>query len=111
MSDNSDMIETLSALAEPNRLAIVELLRDRGPRSVGDIAGSLALRQPLVSKHLKVLSDAGLVAARVDAQRRIYHLQEPRFREIDGWLDSFAAVWADRLGRLDAHLRSTEESS
>jgi DNA-binding transcriptional ArsR family regulator len=111
MSDNDYMIETLSALAEPNRLAIVELLRDRGPRSVGDIAGTLALRQPLVSKHLKVLSDAGVVAARVDAQRRIYDLQEPRFREIDGWLDSFAAVWADRLGRLEAHLRSIEESS
>jgi DNA-binding transcriptional ArsR family regulator len=104
------MIESLNALSEPNRLAIVELLRDHGPRSVGEIAGTLALRQPLVSKHLRVLSEAGMVAARVDAQRRIYDLEEAPFQEIDGWLDSFAAVWASRLDRLDAHLRRSEES-
>jgi len=105
------MIASLSALAEPNRLAIVELLRDHGPHSVGEIAGTLDLRQPLVSKHLRVLSDAGMVAARIDAQRRIYDLQEAPFREIDGWLDSFAAVWAGRLDRLDAHLRRSEDPS
>ena len=105
------MIESLNALSEPNRLAIVELLRDHGPRSVGEIAGTLDLRQPLVSKHLRVLTEAGMVAARVDAQRRIYDLEEAPFREIDRWLDSFAAVWERRLDRLDAHLRRTEESS
>ena len=105
------MIETLNALSEPNRLAIVELLRDTGPRSVGEIAGALALRQPLVSKHLRVLSEAGMVAARVDAQRRIYDLEAAPFQEIDGWLDSFAAVWSSRLDRLDAHLRRSEEPS
>jgi DNA-binding transcriptional ArsR family regulator len=97
------VIETLSALAEPNRLAIVDLLRG-GPRAVNDIAGALALKQPLVSRHLKVLHDAGVVAARVDAQRRIYHLEAVRFRQLDGWLDGFAALWADRLDRLDEHL-------
>lgn len=98
------MIETLTALAEPNRFAIVELLRG-GPRSVNDIARELGLRQPLASKHLKVLSSAGVVTARVDAQRRIYGLEQARFAEIDGWLDSFAALWGQRLDRLDAHLR------
>ena len=98
------MIETLNALAEPNRLAIVEVLR-AGPRSVNDIVGELGLRQPLVSKHLKVLSEAGIVSARVDAQRRIYRVEPERFREIDGWLESFAATWAARLNRLEEHLR------
>jgi DNA-binding transcriptional ArsR family regulator len=97
-------IETMSALAEPNRLAIVELLRD-GPRSVNGIVAALDLRQPLVSKHLKVLSGAGIVVARVQAQQRIYQLEQERFRELDAWLDSFAEVWAQRLDRLDAHLR------
>ena len=100
------MIETLAALAEPNRLAIVELLRG-GPRSVNEIVGELGLRQPLVSKHLKVLTEAGLVAARAEAQRRIYRVEPDPFREIDAWLDSFAAEWASRLDRLDAHLRQT----
>lgn len=98
------MIETLSALAEPNRLAIVEVLR-RGPRSVNDIVGELGLRQPLVSKHLKVLSEAGVVSARVDAQRRIYGLERERFQQIDAWLDSFAALWDERLDRLEARLK------
>lgn len=98
------MIETLSALAEPNRLAIVELLKS-GPRPVGEIVEELGLRQPLVSKHLKVLSDANIVSARVDAQRRIYRVEPERFREIDGWLNTFAATWAERFDRLEEHLR------
>src|SRR4051812_16760502 len=104
------MISTLTALAEPNRFAIVELLRD-GPRSVNEIVESLELRQPLVSKHLKVLSGAGIVAARPQAQRRIYELERTRFDELDGWLDSFAALWGRRLDRLEAHLRSTGATS
>ena len=97
------MIETLAALAEPNRLAIVELLRD-GPRSVNEIVGELGLRQPLVSKHLKVLSTAGVVDVRPQAQRRFYELDERRFKEIDSWLDSFAGLWSQRLDRLESHL-------
>lgn len=104
------MIETLNALAEPNRFAIVELLRD-GPRSVNEIVDTLGLRQPLVSKHLKVLSGAGIVAVSPQAQKRYYALERQRFDEIDGWLDSFAELWGRRLDRLEAHLRRTEESS
>lgn len=97
------MIQTLTALAEPNRLAIVELLRG-GPRSVGDIVDALALSQPLVSKHLKVLSDVAIVDRRVDGKRRIYALDQRRFAELDRWLDTFAELWAARFDRLQAHL-------
>jgi DNA-binding transcriptional ArsR family regulator len=99
------MIEALTALAEPNRFAIVELLRD-GPRAVNEIVDELSLRQPLVSKHLKVLSGADIVTVRPQAQRRIYELNQRRFNEIDGWLDTFAGLWAERLDRLEAHLQN-----
>ena len=103
----SFVIQTLTALAEPNRLAIVELLRD-GPRAVGGIVEGVGLSQSLVSKHLKVLSDADIVGRRVDGKRRIYTLQPDRFTEIDHWLDSFAGLWDERLTRLERHLRRSE---
>jgi DNA-binding transcriptional ArsR family regulator len=98
------MISTLSALAEPNRLAIVGLLRD-GPRPVGAIVDRLRLSQPLVSRHLRVLADAGIVAVEPRAQQRIYRLDERPFREIEHWLASYTAIWDDRLDRLEHHLR------
>ena len=104
------MIDTLTALAEPNRFAIVELLRD-GPRSVNEIVESLELRQPLVSKHLKVLSAVGVVTVRPEAQRRIYGLERDRFDELDSWLDTFAQLWGKRLDRLEAHLRAKGEQT
>ena len=104
------MIGTLTALAEPNRLAIVELLK-RGPLSVGDIVDELRLSQPLVSKHLRVLSDAAVVDRRVDGKRRIYALEREAFDELDRWLDSFATVWDERLDRLQAHLDRPERAS
>ncbi|HEV8655454.1 MAG TPA: metalloregulator ArsR/SmtB family transcription factor [Candidatus Limnocylindria bacterium] len=94
------MNATLSALAEPNRLRIVELLRDR-PRPVGEIAERLRLRQPQVSKHLRVLSDAGLVDVRPVAQQRIYQLRAEPFSELDKWLDSFRRGMEDQFDRLD----------
>lgn len=99
-SMNSDVF---TALAEPNRLRMVEYLRN-GPRSVGEIAEALSLRQPQVSKHLQVLSAAGLVLAQAVAQRRIYALQASRFRQLESWLDSFARVWEGRLDALEQHL-------
>jgi DNA-binding transcriptional ArsR family regulator len=97
------MLETLQALAEPNRFQIVELLRD-GPRPVGEIVHRLDLRQPQVSKHLHVLSDAGLVEVRVDAQRRIYTLRAARFRELEAWLERYRRIWEGNFQRLDALL-------
>lgn len=95
------MNATLTALAEPNRLRIVELLRDR-PRPVGEIAKRLRLRQPQVSKHLRVLSDAGLVDVRPVAQQRIYQLRSEPFNELDKWLETFRRRVEDRYDRLDA---------
>jgi DNA-binding transcriptional ArsR family regulator len=91
---------TLTALAEPNRLRIVELLRER-PRPVGEIAKRLRLRQPQVSKHLRVLSDAGLVDVRPVAQQRIYQLRSEPFTELDKWLDTFRRRADERFDRLD----------
>jgi DNA-binding transcriptional ArsR family regulator len=97
------MIATLRALAEPNRFQIVELLR-AGPRPVGDLVNRLGLRQPQVSKHLRVLSDAGLVDVRVDAQRRIYALQPAPLQELELWLERYRRLWEGNFQRLDAVL-------
>jgi DNA-binding transcriptional ArsR family regulator len=97
------MIATLRALAEPNRLHIVELLRD-GPRPVGDMVHRLRLRQPQVSKHLRVLSQAGLVDVRVDAQRRIYALRPAPLQQLEVWLERYRRLWEGNFQRLDALL-------
>src|SRR5258705_2782312 len=94
------MNATLTALAEPNRLRIVELLRDQ-PRPLGEIAKRLRLRQPQVSKHLRVLSDAGLVDVRPVAQQRIYELRAEPFNELDKWLETFRRSMSERMGRLE----------
>ncbi len=103
------MIATLRALAEPNRLRIVDLLRG-GPRPVGAIAGELRLRQPQVSKHLHVLEEAGLVAARPDAQRRIYALRPEPLRELDQWLEDYRRIWEGNFQQLDALLEEMKAS-
>jgi DNA-binding transcriptional ArsR family regulator len=97
------MMATLRALAEPNRLHIVEFLRD-GPRPVGHLVRRLRLRQPQVSKHLRVLSDAGLVDVRVDAQRRIYALRPAPLQELEAWLERYRQLWEGNFQRLDALL-------
>ena len=97
-----------SALADPNRLRIVELLRD-GPRPVNEIVERLQLSQPLVSKHLRVLSNAGLVTARPNAQQRIYQLEERPFTELDHWLETFRRVWNTRLDNLDDYLQELKK--
>lgn len=93
------------ALAEPSRLRIVELLRV-GPKSVGEIADELGIRQPQVSKHLRVLGDSGLVAGESVARRRIYHLEAEPFVEIGHWVDSFERLWEARLDSLGGYLDS-----
>jgi DNA-binding transcriptional ArsR family regulator len=97
------MMATLRALAEPNRFQIVELLRG-GPRPVGDMVHRLRLRQPQVSKHLRVLSAAGLVDVRVDAQRRIYALRPAALQELEVWLERYRNLWEDNFQRLDGVL-------
>lgn len=102
----------LNALAEPNRLQIIELLRE-GPLTVGEIAKRVGLLQPQTSKHLRVLSNVGLVEVQAFANRRIYQLHQKPFRELDDWLGSFQNVWKGRFDRLEDYLREvqgTEES-
>ncbi len=90
-------------LAEPHRRQILDLLRD-DERSVGDLVAELDISQPNVSKHLRVLRDAGLVAVRVDAQRRVYRLRPEPLREIDEWLRPYRVAWSKRLDALEQHL-------
>jgi DNA-binding transcriptional ArsR family regulator len=90
-------------LAEESRRRILDLLIEQ-ERPVGDLVELLALSQPTVSKHLKVLRDAGLVHSRTDAQRRIYRVRTEPLREVDDWLRPYRAQWADRLSALERHL-------
>jgi DNA-binding transcriptional ArsR family regulator len=96
-------LAALQALAEPRRLAILELLRD-GERPVGELVGALGLSQPAVSKHLRVLRDAGLVEARVDAQRRLYRIRPEPLADLDAWLAAYRRLWTTHLDRLEDHL-------
>ncbi|MBO0678695.1 winged helix-turn-helix transcriptional regulator [Mycolicibacterium sp. S2-37] len=98
-------VTVFEALGEPSRLRIVELLRT-GPRSVGEIAETLGIRQPQASKHLRVLSDSGIVAAEALARQRIYHLEPGPIEEIGRWVDSFEHLWEARLDSLGRYLDS-----
>jgi DNA-binding transcriptional ArsR family regulator len=93
-------------LAEPSRRRILDVLRD-GESAVGALVSALAVSQPAVSKHLRVLRDAGLVRVRADAQRRLYSLRVEPLREVEDWLAPYRAQWNDRLDALEAHLDST----
>jgi len=99
---------TLTALAEPNRLHIIELLRDGGPLTIGEIANHLELNQPQTSKHIRVLSGAGLVEVEPVANRRIIKLRPEPFQQLDSWLETFRSMWKDRLDRLDDYLRELQ---
>lgn len=100
----------LSALAETNRMNIVHLLRE-GPLTVGEIADRLGLRQPQASKHLKVLSDSGIVDVRVDGNRRIYALRPEPFRAMVAWLQSFQRITEERMDNLDEYLRELQNKN
>jgi DNA-binding transcriptional ArsR family regulator len=99
---------TFAVVAEPTRRRILDLLRERA-RSVGELVDQLGLSQPGVSKHLRVLREAGLVAVRRDAQRRWYELRPEPLEEIDDWLEPYRQLWADRLDALERHLDATKE--
>jgi DNA-binding transcriptional ArsR family regulator len=98
----------LDAVAEPRRRDILGLLQ-RGERPVGELVDELGVSQPTVSKHLKVLREAGLVAVRSDAQRRWYRLRPEPLAEIDSWLEPYRRAWAQRLGDLERHLDEMED--
>jgi DNA-binding transcriptional ArsR family regulator len=94
---------TFAALAEPSRRHILDLLRER-EHAVGELVGPLRLSQPGVSKHLKVLREAGLVAVRVDGRRRLYGLRPQPLAEVEEWLEPYRRHWSARLDALERHL-------
>jgi DNA-binding transcriptional ArsR family regulator len=94
---------TFEVLAEPNRRRILDLLRE-DERSVSDLVAELAVSQPAVSKHLRVLREAGLVQVRGDAQRRLYRIDPGPLREIDEWLAPYRDRWSASLDSLEQHL-------
>jgi len=97
-------------IAEPNRRAILNLLVS-SEQSVGEIERKLHLPQPAVSKHLRVLRDAGFVESTVDAQRRLYRLKPEPLQEIDAWLAPFRRFWSAHLDALERHLDSMDETA
>lgn len=96
-------MQAFEAVADPNRRRILDLLRGR-ELPVGDLVAALTVTQPTVSKHLRVLRDAGLVAVRHDAQRRLYRVRPDSLREIDAWLAPYRALWTSSLDALERHL-------
>lgn len=92
-----------AALAEPSRRRILDLLRE-GERSVGELVERLALGQPSVSKHLRVLREAGLVEVRPEGKRRWYGLRAAPLAEVDAWLEPYRRHWEERLDALERHL-------
>lgn len=94
---------TLQILGEPSRQAILDYLR-AGERAVGELVEGLGLSQPTVSKHLRVMRDAGLVEARTDAQRRLYRIRPEPLQELDAWLAPYRRLWTTHLDLLEQHL-------
>lgn len=96
-------------IAEPNRRRILDLLR-AGERPVGELVHRLQVSQPAVSKHLRILREAGLVQVRGDAQRRLYRVSAEPLRAVDDWLVPYRAMWASRLDDLERHLDEMPDS-
>lgn len=103
-------VTAFAVLAEPHRRRILDLLRER-ERPVGELVAALAVSQPAVSKHLRVLRDAGVVEARVDAQRRVYRVRAEPLREIDDWIAPYRALWSDGLDALERRLEAMTEGA
>jgi DNA-binding transcriptional ArsR family regulator len=104
------MEATFSVLAEPARRQLLDLLRER-ERTVNELVELTGMSQPSVSKHLRVLRDAGLVEVRQDAQRRWYRLRAQPLAEIESWLAPYRAFWSGRLDALERHLQSKENDT
>jgi DNA-binding transcriptional ArsR family regulator len=104
------MESVFEIIAEPNRRAILSLLASF-QQSVGEIERQLGMTQPTVSKHLRVLRDAGFVESTVDAQRRLYRLKPEPFQEVDAWLAQFRRFWSAHIDALERHLDRMDQST
>jgi DNA-binding transcriptional ArsR family regulator len=98
---------TLEVIAESSRRQLLDALRG-GEQPVQVLVEQLALSQPAVSKHLRVLREAGLVEVRPDGQRRLYRLRPEPFRELDEWLEPYRQMWRSSLDKLDEHLKADD---
>jgi DNA-binding transcriptional ArsR family regulator len=103
-------VDPFLVLAEPKRRRIVDLLRE-GERPVSELVDALDVSQPVVSKHLRVLRDAGLVESRIDAQRRLYRVKPAPLREIDEWIAPYRELWAKGLDALELHLDEMDQEA
>ncbi len=97
------MDAVLQALADPSRRVVLEILKDHSA-SAGELAEALPIARPGVSRHLRVLREAGLVEARQEAQRRIYSLRAEALVELDDWLEDYRAIWQNRMGALHTEI-------
>ena len=104
------MESVFEIIAEPNRRAILSFLVS-SQRSVGEIERQLRMSQPTVSKHLRVLREAGFVESTVDAQRRLYRLKPEPFQEMDVWLAQFRRFWSAHVDALERHLDRMDQST
>src|SRR6478736_10309373 len=98
-----DMDLVLQALADPSRRTVLEILRDH-PATAGELADALPIARPGVSRHLRVLREAGLVEVRAEAQRRVYSLRAEPLAEVDAWLGDYRALWEHRLDALHTEI-------
>ena len=103
-------MSAFGVLAEPHRRHILDLLRE-GERSVNELVAGLGLSQPGVSKHLRVLREAGLVEVRADAQRRLYTLRPQPLDELHQWLEPYRRLWSGQLDALEQHLDRTRKET
>ena len=101
-------IAILDVIAEPTRRRILDVVRG-GEHSVSELVDAVGMHQPGVSRHLKVLREAGLVEVRRDAQRRLYRLRPEPLMELDAWLEPYRAEWSSRLDSLERHLQRTTD--
>ncbi len=101
-------LDVFQTLADPTRRRIVEVLRD-GEQQVGDVVEKAGIHQSGVSRHLRILSEAGFVSMRPDGQRRLYALKPEPFRELEGWLSQYRNLWEARLDRFEAALQKKQQ--
>jgi DNA-binding transcriptional ArsR family regulator len=103
-------MDRFEALGDPTRRRIVELLAG-GEQTAGEVAGAFAISRPAVSRHLRVLREAGIATARTDAQRRVYRLETEPLEEMERWLARYRSFWTEKLDRLDHHVRAKRRRS
>lgn len=102
------MADVFEVVADPTRRRMLELLGEN-ERSVGELVAEFNIHQPGISRHLRILHDAGLVDVRKDAQRRIYSIRPEPLRELDDWIDQYRALWDQRLDQLATHLERRKQ--